>query len=77
MNIFGLKAFLRAIAIFVSVFLVKFGIEQTTQIGNIYLKVLITVAIILIVLLIIILPSFISTNKLRSADKDREAHNEK
>jgi nitrogen fixation/metabolism regulation signal transduction histidine kinase len=73
MKTFGLKAFLRAIAIFVSVYLVKIGVDRITQTPDTYLKIIYTLTIIVVVLLVIIVPSLMPSTKHENSGKDRKA----
>jgi len=72
MNIFGLKAFLRAIAIFVSIYIVKIGIELIAQTNDVFLKIIYAIAIIFVVLLTLITPNVFPSTRRENTDKARK-----
>jgi hypothetical protein len=71
MNSFGTKALLRAIAIFLSVLLIKFGIDMIPQVDGILLQIFYSLAIVVAVLGMLIAPSFLPI-KPRNSNQNRK-----
>ena len=77
MSSFGLKAFLRAIALFVAILLVKLGIDKIIQTPEPYLKVLYSILIIVVVLILLFVPSFMPSFKHNNSDREDVKKNDR
>jgi len=70
MSNFGIKAFLRAVAIFLSIILVKLGIDKIIQTSETSTKILYTVIIIVVVLILLFVPAYMPPIKRKNPNKD-------
>jgi len=73
MKTFGFKAFIRAIAIFASVYLVKIAIGVIPQINDTFVKIIFVIGILIAILLINIAPGIIPSTRRNNSDKDGNA----
>jgi len=76
MRIFGLKAFLRAIAVFGTVFLLKFAIEFIIQVKiSAFLKIVYSIGAVVIISMVVFYILNMASNKLEKPDTKQGGSN--
>lgn len=70
MSNFGIKSFLRAIALFISILLVKLGIDKIIQIPETSTKILYAIIIIVVVLILLFVPGYMPPIKRKNPNQD-------